>query len=139
MSKNPPNSNFRNAVFAYYLYKVVALCTGMAFAYMGYRLFVLGVFEKAGDLEHIFGKEHLLLKGASPGTFFALFGCAIIVWTISRGFNASTQTEESPNGFAILDQVSNSMGRASRSIPYVRPVNPVKSEIPIARTRTDIE
>ena len=131
MSKNQPKSNFRDAVFAYYLYKVVALCTGTAFGYMGYRLFVLGVFEKAGDLEHIFGKEHLLLKGASPGTFFALFGCAIIIWTISRGFNASTQTEETPVRTFAHELISNTAGRASRSIPYVEPQ--------AVRSRTDIE
>ena len=32
------------------IYKVVTMLTGLAFAFMGYRLFVHGIFEQAGEL-----------------------------------------------------------------------------------------
>lgn len=68
-------------------YKTLGILSGLAFGYMGYRLFMAGVFEHAGNLEAVFGKEHLILKAAAPGTFFAVLGCVIIVATIWRGVN----------------------------------------------------
>lgn len=66
-------------------YKLAGIFAGLAFGFMGYRLFMAGVFEHAGNLEALFGKEHLILKAAAPGTFFAVLGCVIVVATIWRG------------------------------------------------------
>ncbi|HYL91570.1 MAG TPA: hypothetical protein VEW69_00280 [Alphaproteobacteria bacterium] len=76
------------------IYKLATLLSGVAFAYMGYRLFLSGVFERAGQLEAAWGKDNLILKQAAPGTFFALFGCAIILMTVLRGFETRSTSRK---------------------------------------------
>src|SRR5712691_12429589 len=61
------------------LYKVTILLVGALFAVLGYRLFKLGYYEKAGELRAAWGKSHLLLKQTAPGVFFALFGAFIVM------------------------------------------------------------
>lgn len=59
------------------LFRVLCLATGVMFGYFGYRLFVIGIYEKAGELKAAFGDKHLVLKQVGPGVFFALFGVMI--------------------------------------------------------------
>tara|TARA_B100001059_G_C17827077_1_gene582071 strand:- start:563 stop:901 length:339 start_codon:yes stop_codon:yes gene_type:complete len=66
-------------------YKLLSLLSGCAFAYMGYRLFVSGIWGHTGDLEAEFGDNRLVLKKAAPGTFFALFGAVIVSVTLYKG------------------------------------------------------
>jgi hypothetical protein len=40
------------------LYKLVSLLVGLAFAYMGYRLFMSSVWGQAGELDAQFGKNN---------------------------------------------------------------------------------
>src|SRR5207302_9043961 len=80
-------ANQTHQLYAMLVYKVAGLFCGTAFAYMGYRLFEAGVFGKAGELEGASGNNHLLLKQAAPGTFFALFGCAIVIAVLWRGLS----------------------------------------------------
>jgi len=68
------------------VYRLVVLLCGFGSIVMGYRLFRVGVFEKAGELKANWGGRSLLLKAAAPGTFFALFGSAIIAITVWKGF-----------------------------------------------------
>lgn len=75
------------AILTVALYKVASLAVGAAFAYMGYRLFLAGLLRSAGDLEAADGKRSLKLTGAAPGTFFALFGAAVVAATILQGFD----------------------------------------------------
>jgi len=72
------------------IYKTASLLVGLVFAYMGYRLFMAGVWGEAGDLDAQFGKNKLLLKKAAPGTFFVLFGAIVIALTIWKGFTVNT-------------------------------------------------
>ncbi len=69
------------------LYKIVCLAVGLAFAYMGYRLFLAGIDRPAGNLQAEAEAGKLSLTGAAPGVFFALFGTAVIGFTIIRGLN----------------------------------------------------
>jgi hypothetical protein len=48
------------------------------FAWMGYRLFKLGYFEKAGELKAAYGSNHLLVKQVAPGVFFAMLGALMV-------------------------------------------------------------
>lgn len=66
-------------------YKLASLFVGLAFAYMGYRLFMAGVWGEAGDVEAQFQDNKLVVKRAAPGTFFALFGAIVICVTIYKG------------------------------------------------------
>lgn len=68
-------------------YKIACLVVGLGFGYMGYHLFIVGVRKPAGDLEASAGNRSLKLIRTSPGTFFSLFGAAVITFTIIQGFN----------------------------------------------------
>jgi len=67
------------------IYKVVSVLAGLAFAYMGYKLFVHGIFEEGGELHATWSSRSLLFKKAAPGTFFALFGTVIVCVSLWRG------------------------------------------------------
>lgn len=69
------------------VYKVTTLLVGLVFAYMGYRLFLAGIEQPAGDLEASTGSRNLKLTRTAPGTFFALFGAGVIAATIIQGFD----------------------------------------------------
>jgi hypothetical protein len=67
------------------VYKGLTLIVGLAFAWMGYRLFALGLTRQAGDLELQAGKGLTLkLTRAAPGIFFALLGAAIVIYSVTR-------------------------------------------------------
>jgi len=46
-------------------YKIISLLVGGIFAYMGYRLFMAGIWGHAGELEAEFGDNKLVLKKAA--------------------------------------------------------------------------
>ena len=71
------------------LYKIISLIVGLILTYLGYRLFMAGVWGSAGDLEGNYGNNKLVLKSAAPGTFFALFGTIVIAITIVEGLELS--------------------------------------------------
>lgn len=62
--------------------KISQLIVGLFFAYFGYRLLSQGLFGETSDLEAKWKDFSLLMKKASPGTFFALFGSAIVIISI---------------------------------------------------------
>lgn len=68
-------------------YKAASLLVGLLFGYMGYRLFLAGIERSAGDLEASSGSRMIKVSRAAPGTFFALFGAAIVAVTIFQGFD----------------------------------------------------
>ena len=72
------------------LYKALSLLIGTTLSYMGYKLFVSGIWGDAGT----FGARHedtqLVLKNAAPGTFFALFGALVILFTLYKGLELET-------------------------------------------------
>ena len=88
--------NIENSiVISLTLYKLVSLLVGLISVYMGYNLFVKGIWGQAGDLDTKFGDNKVVLKNAAPGTFFALFGSVIIIVTLSKGleFNKYSKSE----------------------------------------------
>lgn len=67
-----PCSTYIYSLLIANIYKVLTLCTGFAFAYLGYRLYILGVFEKAQHVEAKFSTAHLLMKIHVPKTLFPI-------------------------------------------------------------------
>jgi len=65
--------------------KAVTILAGLAFAFMGYRLFVHGIFGEAGASNPSWENRSLVLKKAAPGTFFALIGTIIVCISLWRG------------------------------------------------------
>ena len=68
-------------------YKVSCVAAGTLICWMGYKLFVKGVWGDAGNVTLKSGEWSLLLKHGAPGTFFALFGAGVLVATIWHGMS----------------------------------------------------
>lgn len=92
-------------------YRIVSLIVGLGFAYMGYKLFLHGVFDKAGELQAAWGEKKLLLKQAAPGTFFSLFGTVIIVVALWKGLSFGLE-----NGLAGLTEQTTSFNATGHGI-----------------------
>ena len=71
-------------------FKITSLLAGVLFCYLGYKLFVAGIWGNAGNLEVNWNDNKVLLKKAAPGTFFALFGTAVVIVSIINGFSITT-------------------------------------------------
>ena len=96
-------------VFIVYLlmWRLCVLACALVSIVLGYRLFMSGFAAQEGGLEAGIGGNSLKLSNVAPGTFFALFGAAIIatlVWTSPAEINipgevmqASGQVETSPS------------------------------------------
>lgn len=67
------------------IYKLTTLLIGFGLVYLGFKLFLVGVFEGGGDLGVTFSDNKLILKKASPGIFFALFGTVVIIVSLWKG------------------------------------------------------
>jgi len=68
-------------------YKLACLAVGSLFCMLGYRLFTLGIVNSAGDLNANWQDKKVTLKSAAPGTFFAILGGLIIIFTVLKGMN----------------------------------------------------
>lgn len=80
-------SEFSQTVLFLTLYRLATVAIGLVFAYLGYRLFYRGVYDKAGDLKATWGERFLIIKQATPGTLFAIFGAIIISVAIWKGID----------------------------------------------------
>lgn len=69
------------------LYKCVCLFVGLAFAFMGYRLFLAGKTKEAGSIEMSGNFNKIRLINAAPGIFFSLFGMVLIVSAVFQGIS----------------------------------------------------
>jgi hypothetical protein len=85
------------------IYKVVTILAGLAFAFMGYKLFIHGIFMGAGELHTNWENRSLVLRKAAPGTFFALFGTLVLCVSLWRGLNF----EPGPGGYGGSGMFSN--------------------------------
>jgi hypothetical protein len=73
------------AIASIAIYKLASLATGTALAYMGYRLFMAGMWGKAGDVDIQFKENKLLIRKAAPSTFFTVAGALVIALTLFKG------------------------------------------------------
>jgi hypothetical protein len=69
------------------LYKITGILAGVIFGYLGYRLFISGIWGSAGTLQATHKDIKLLLKGAAPGTFFVVLGAVVIGITLYQGYS----------------------------------------------------
>lgn len=85
-------------------YKIISLLVGCIFAYMGYRLFMSGIWGHAGELETGFGDNKVVIKKAAPGTFFAVFGAVIIAITLYKGLEFENYTNGGKSFVEIAEE-----------------------------------
>jgi len=69
------------------VYKIVTMGIGLLFGYMGYRLFISGIWGNSGNVDVDFMETKLVVRKAAPGTFFVLFGAGIITFSVFTGIN----------------------------------------------------
>ncbi|UVO53011.1 hypothetical protein [Sphingomonas sp. SUN039] len=102
-------------VFTYLIvYKIAILIAGVALAYMGFRLFLADKATAAGEFSAKANLLELKLSGAAPGVFFALFGAAVICFSIFKGVQYSSEPG--------MDAVSSPVAEATNTaIPVVIP------------------
>ncbi|HWB60857.1 MAG TPA: hypothetical protein VG733_15275 [Chthoniobacteraceae bacterium] len=81
---------------ATFLYKIASLASGSFVVFLGYKLFVKGIFGQSGDLETTWKETKIVLKKAAPGTFFSLFGAVVIICTIWKGLDLEKQSYDAP-------------------------------------------
>src|SRR5439155_20324810 len=79
-----------------FLFKTFIVITGLLIIFMGYRLFVKGIFNEAGDIKATWADRGLLIKKAAPGAFFALFGACIIAITTYKGLQFDNTVNKTP-------------------------------------------
>jgi hypothetical protein len=82
-----------DTTLALFIYKLVSIGSGLLVCYFGFRLFILGIFTGAGDLSSQFQNTKLILKKAAPGTFFALFGAAVIGVSLWKGLGFESEAQ----------------------------------------------
>ena len=73
------------------IYKLSCLAIGSLFCFLGYRLFKVGVWGDAGNVEAKFDDTAIVLKAAAPGTFFVVLGALIVVTTLWQGLDYDLQ------------------------------------------------
>ncbi len=71
------------------IFRVSSLFIGMFSIYLGYKLFMNGIWGDAGSFKVNSEDLNLVMKNAAPGTFFALFGSGIIIASLAIGVNVS--------------------------------------------------
>ena len=76
-----------NYIIYLFIFKIVALFSGIFSVYLGYKLFCKGIFSDSGEIEGAVNKTTVRVRRAAPGTFFSLFGCIIICYTVFQGFS----------------------------------------------------
>lgn len=77
-------SAFAVTVLYVLIWRLCVLACGIFTVYLGFRLFVSGLAAHEGSLEAGIGGSNLKLGNIAPGTFFALFGAAIIATLVWR-------------------------------------------------------
>jgi len=107
-------SEFVQTTMVVAFFRLITVLCGLGALFMGYRLFTLGVYEHAGDLKAAWGDRNLLMKQAAPGTFFALFGAAIVVSGIYAGLGIARTQEIGESGRMVEQTIlrSNDVSRA---------------------------
>jgi hypothetical protein len=99
-----------DTTLALFIYKLVSIGSGLLVCYFGFRLFVLGIFTGAGDLSSQFQNTQLILKKAAPGTFFALFGAAVIGVSLWKGLEFEGRSQPLAQGETDTDPGWHSRG-----------------------------
>jgi hypothetical protein len=76
-------------------FRAICLASGLGFAYLGYRLYVKGVFEKSDEIKGHFGEASVVLKNVAPGVVFALFGLIVGLLGVIRPISIDAELRPS--------------------------------------------
>jgi hypothetical protein len=94
--------------------KLGIVLAGTACVFLGYRLFVKGVFEGGGSIRATGWKATFAMNKGGPGLIFALFGAVIVLAGVSLDMSASVDRKS--NVDAILAAAAASAQTNTESI-----------------------
>src|SRR5690348_7637412 len=77
-------------IIGFTFYKIACVACGAFVCWLGYRLFVGGLWNSAGDVEGKFGEASIVFRSAAPGTFFTVLGMVLSIMAVWRGYDFST-------------------------------------------------
>lgn len=104
---------------------IVTILVGMGSIYLGYRLFLQMPKRREGETKlDLPGGISILLSRVGPGTFFALFGAAMIVYAITKPMEVKDIAEN-----VVTADGANSV-RRDRSLTGLGPANAAETERP---------
>lgn len=81
------------AIFGRALERIALVAVAALSLWLGYRLFFV-VPEPSGEIEGLAGESlSVRMKNVAPGTFFALFACALLAYVIANPVELNSLTE----------------------------------------------
>ena len=98
------------------LYRVSTLLAGLALTWMGYRLFLAGLVNQAGDVEAGAHRFRLVLKRAAPGTVFVVLGATVMMAGVWKGLSYHSEEPLPISGRAPSDTQGRSPGQLPDSV-----------------------
>jgi hypothetical protein len=135
-------SDYSWSVVSAVMYRIATIAAGLLTTWMGYELFKLGVYEKAGELKATWGSRALLVKQAAPGTFFALFGTGVMAVSVWKGIDISrikpSQTPFSV-GTVATPQQEGSVSPIFTSPPNAGEIEPIISKAEAGKSLSEDE
>jgi hypothetical protein len=87
-------------------FRILALTAGALFVFLGYRLFKIGYFDRAGELHAAWGEKRIVLKQTAHGIFFALFGALVLGFAIWKPLSISTEHVVPEKLVAVLTKIA---------------------------------
>jgi len=73
-------------------YKITCLVIGLIIIFLGFRLFMRGIFNESGDVEGGWKDLKIIVRKAAPGTYFVIFGSLLIGLTVYKGLSTEETT-----------------------------------------------
>lgn len=93
-------TDFVTTILIVTILRGVMVLAGVAFAYMGYHLFLKGIYDTTSDLNAVWADKKIAIARAGPGIFFALFGVVVVATSVWRDTGLAQDAKDS----ALLPQ-----------------------------------
>lgn len=117
--------------------RIMLVLAGMLAVWLGYRLFTqMPTAEKSEGRMKLPGGVSIHLSRIGPGAFFALFGCAIIGYSVTRPFDLKIPAEIAATRPGTADAVA---GRAIQLTGFAPSAPAVGPASPLPATGPDVE
>ncbi|HJY86254.1 MAG TPA: hypothetical protein VKE24_05395 [Candidatus Acidoferrales bacterium] len=108
------------------VFRIACLMVGFGFAYLGYRLYVKGVFDKTQDINASFGDAKVALRHVAPGVVFGIAGIVVSILSVVRPIQITTSVPPASFQKVVTKTMSNS-------------IKPVESEVTIGNDKLTLE
>lgn len=96
------------------LYKLGLIYAGVLLVYLGYKLFINGIYGPAGELIADWNEYKIVLKRAAPGTFFVIFGTVFMLSSVFSKVEYQGQTGKSKDDIDLLAVVVDAINKSDK-------------------------